>query len=121
VVFDRVQQNGGACIQYVLLKGEGAEAAVLESQKFALDTSEDDQETILRHDSFTLHLSRPRVIEQGEIVSGGYVKSTLLRNALAKFSGNPYEKKMVSDATLNSGTGVFTGRAIHERVTWHWE
>jgi hypothetical protein len=121
VVFDRVKLTHGATLQYVMLRAENTDAGMVASEMFTIETDEGDQKTTLRHDSFALHLSLRHILAEGEIASGEQIKYRLLRKFLAKTSGNPFEKKMVSEAALCLGGHTYGGWAIHERVSWRWK
>jgi hypothetical protein len=120
VVFDRVKLTDGTTLQYVMLSGESTDAGMVASETFTIETDEGDQKTTLRHDSFALHLSLRHILAEGEIASGEQIRYRLLRKFLAKASGNPIEKKMVSEAALRLGEHTYGGWAIHERVSWRW-
>ncbi len=121
VVFDRVKLTDGATLQYVMFRAENTDAGMLASEMFTIETDEGDQKTTLRHDSFALHLSLRHILAEGELASGDQIKYRLLRKFLAETSGNPFEKKMVSEAALCLGGHTYGGWAIHERVSWRWK
>jgi hypothetical protein len=44
-----------------------------------------------------------------------------LRKAMDGLSGQPTERKILSEARLDLGGGIERGLAIHERVLWNWK
>ncbi len=121
VVFDQLRLTDGSCLQFLLLRAEDSSFAPVASRAFTIGTDAGDRESILRHTSFTLRLTQKHILAQGAIASGGQISSMLLRKFLARSSGNPMEKKMISDAELCMGERTFKGCAIHERVVWRWQ
>jgi hypothetical protein len=121
VVFDRVRTTDGACLQYVMLRTEKTDSTMIESQAFTLEPEEGEHNAVLRHDSFTLHFMRRGILAEGEITAGGQIRSGWLRKIVGNASGNPFERKLVADATLHFANQTFEGRAIHESVSWHWK
>jgi hypothetical protein len=120
VVFDQLKLRDGTCLQYLLLQADRT-AAPREFQAYDIESDPGDRKCVLRHKDFVLNLTQKRILAQGEIASGGQIRSMWMRTTLARSSGNPFEKKMISAAELFIGERSVSGWAIHERVTWHWK
>lgn len=66
----------------------------------------------------TLHLKHKSIIENAPVITMERIKSTFLNRFLSQISGNPLEKKMVSDVSLLIDEKIIKGYSIHERVKW---
>jgi hypothetical protein len=118
VVYDQVKTKDGEGFQCLLLQDRMTN--LVEERRFAIRADEVDNQTQIVHKTFTLSLERRRILEEGPIATDERIRSRFVRNLLARVSGNPEERKVVSDATLCIGNAILPGVAIHERVTWHW-
>jgi hypothetical protein len=88
---------------------------------FTVEVDRRDNETYLVHKDFSLALKCRHIIEESPIASDQRFRSKILRNLLARSSGYPEERKMVSGAVLRFGGKAVSGAALHEQVEWHWK
>jgi hypothetical protein len=100
---------------------EDAASESEDNQRYALQTNNGDEETRIAKGSWTLLLKRRSIIEESPVTTSDRIRSSFLRNALARIAGDPQEKKMFSEARLSDGEKIWDGVAIHERVLWQWK
>lgn len=74
--------------------------------------------TEITNEKLNLQLKHKSIIEDAPIVTTERIKNTFLNQLLTRISGNPLEKKIVSDALLITDEKIFKGYSIHERVKW---
>lgn len=131
VVFNQVTTKKGNLIQNFLLSGRADLWDSLEDkktawpapqdQRYLIQAENDDTETRIDKSGWTLLLKRRSIIEESPVTTSDRIRSSFLRNALARIAGNPQEKKMFSEARLSDGEKIWDGLAIHERVLWQWK
>jgi hypothetical protein len=131
VVFNQVTTKKGNLIQNFLLSGRADLWDSLEDkktawpapqdQRYLIQAENDDTETRIDKSGWTLLLKRRSIIEESPVTTSDRIRSTVLRNALARIAGDPQEKKMFSEARLSDGKKIWDGVAIHERVLWQWK
>jgi len=92
-----------------------------DNQQYTLQTNNGDEETRIAKGGWTLLLKRRCIIEESPVTTSDRIRSSFLRNAMARIAGNPQEKKMFSEARLSDGEKIWDGLAIHERVSWQWK
>ena len=131
VVFNQITTKKRNVIQNILLsagadtdrpsqpKDSASESE--DNQRYALQTNNGDEGTRIVKSGWTLLLKRRSIIEDNPVTTSDRIRSSFLRNALARIAGNPQEKKMFSEARLSDGEKIWDGLAIHERVSWQWK
>jgi hypothetical protein len=131
VVFNQVTTKKGKVIQNFFLSGRAEAGDSLgenetawpspRDQGYLLQAENDDAETRIAKSNWTLTLKRRSIIEESPVTTSDRIRSSFLRNALARIAGDPQEKKMFSEARLSDGEKFWDGTAIHERVLWQWK
>ncbi len=118
IVYDQVKMKDGGCLQYVLLQKR--DEPLLNDNAFSIHTDPNDHETNISHNAFSLRLKQRQVLHESAISTNEFLKPKLKRNFLSKISGNPLERKIVSDAVLMIDGTQYSGTALHEHVVWNW-
>lgn len=126
VVFNQIRTRQGEFIRNLLLAENIPSSGLrrlpaLDDQSFTLRADSRDAQTALaRAGSFGLLLDRRKIIEEKPVVTPERFKSKRVRRFLKRLTGNPWEKKMVSQARLELDGKTVAGTALHERVSWYW-
>ena len=126
VVFNQIRTRQGEFIRNLLLAKTIPASGLrrlpaLDDQSFTLQADSYDAQTALsRAGAFGLFLDRRRVIEESPVVTSERFKLKSGRRFLKRLTGNPWEKKMVSQARLELDGKTMSGTALHERVSWYW-
>lgn len=120
LVFDQLKLTDGTCHQYLRLQSDDGGLDPVEPERFTIESAPDDAQSRLTCEGFELMLRPKQILAQGEIAAGGQIRYRWLARILARISGDPFEKKMISAAELKIGLKTFHGNAIHERVSWRW-
>ena len=129
IVFNQIKTRDGEVLQYILLKRASEthrdepvpSEGDISNDAFLLERDEQDGETTIAHQSFTLTLRRRSVIEESRMSTRERFKSKFVRLFLDRTCGSPEEKKMVSEAVLQLDGRTYRGQALHERACWHWK
>ncbi|HEU4509660.1 MAG TPA: hypothetical protein VFR78_15550 [Pyrinomonadaceae bacterium] len=123
LVYDQIKTRDGTLLQHIVLdkKNDGIPQLTLnrvEGREFEIQTDEQDKQTILTHNAFTLRLNRRRILENGTLITDDRVKPRLLKRFLARTACNGSELKLFSEAILRVNGASVHGSAIHERVSF---
>ena len=116
VVFSQITKRQGAVLQNFHVSGHPGSG-----QSFVLQAGEDDAAARISLGNRTLTLKLKRIVEESRVTTEDRVRSRFLRAAMAGISGDPFEKKMLSDAFFGDGSSLRAGSAFHERVVWSWK
>jgi hypothetical protein len=126
VVFNQIRTRQGEFIQNLFLaetlpNSGSRRHPSPDDQSFTLQADSHDTQTALnRAGAFGLLLVRRKVIEESPVVSAERFRMKSARGLLRRLTGDPREKKMVSQARLELDGKTMSGTALHERVSWHW-
>lgn len=134
VVYDQITLRNNKKIKFLILQRDGIvlkekmvsddtnkSNIISKDPNFRINLNSDKNETTLTHPYFDLKLKQNLLLEDSSVITNERLKNNYVRKLLGHFSGNPKEKKIVSDATLFFENSEYNGKAIHEQVLWHWK